>query len=213
LGTLLQTIASVVRATGAVPLDPAEVLETAAAQLTRAVASALRAADPAIEQLASYRLGHILYEMGRYDEAEQRLRDASGIRVGVRNAVVEYLIQQDLGDCALVRGDPFEQEAQGERRLAGAGVALDEVDAVGGQPAAQDVIQPLDAGRDGGRVSAVAAHSLALAKCVARLCSRDQATNPPPSRTARSRRRRCDRLNEVYPLASIMPHLGEGATR
>ena len=39
------------------------------------------------------------------------------------------------------------QELEGEGRLAGAGVALDQVQPAGGQAAAQDVVQPLDARR------------------------------------------------------------------
>src|SRR5688572_24185217 len=44
--------------------------------------------------------------------------------------------------------EALEQELERERRLAGAGIALDEVEAVRRQPAAEDVIEAGDAGAE-----------------------------------------------------------------
>ena len=71
-----------------------------------------------------------------------RARDGAQLvlRLGERD-------EQDL----LAALDAFEQELQRERGLAGAGVALDEVEPVGRQPAAEDVVQSRDARAEAGR--------------------------------------------------------------
>ena len=62
--------------------------------------------------------------------------------------------QRDV-EAALAAPRALDQEPQREGRLAGAGRSLEQVDAVAGQAAAEDLVEPLDAGRGAsrGRVS------------------------------------------------------------
>ena len=50
-------------------------------------------------------------------------------------------------DARLARCGAGEQELQGQRRLAGARVALQQVHPVDGEAAAEDVVEPFDSGR------------------------------------------------------------------
>jgi tetratricopeptide (TPR) repeat protein len=99
IGTWLYAIGSVANIRREYPLDPVGVLELDAAR---------RLGDRAQQRLSGYQRGRTLYELQRYDEAEETLKKAIDIQVDERNPTVEYMIAKDLGDCALVKGDVTE---------------------------------------------------------------------------------------------------------
>jgi len=69
------------------------------------------------------------------------------VGLGDLNQLVPGLRQGDV-KALLSPGPPIEQELQGERGLAGSGLAFDQVHPVGGVTAVENGIQPVDAGGD-----------------------------------------------------------------
>jgi tetratricopeptide (TPR) repeat protein len=108
IGTWLYAIGSVANMRREFPLDPVDVLERAADHFTRAIDAARRFGDRTQQRLSGYQRGRTLYELQRYDEAEETLKKAIDIQVDERSPAVEYMIARDLGDCALVKGEVTE---------------------------------------------------------------------------------------------------------
>lgn len=104
IGAMLFAIGKVTRVRAEMPIDPIEILELAADYLQAAVVAAGRNGDAAQRRLSMYLLGSAQYEMDRYDVAERVFRDALALPVDGL-AMIEYMIQRDLGDTTLVRGD------------------------------------------------------------------------------------------------------------
>jgi len=105
IGTWLFAIGSVANTRRELPVDPLDVMELAADHLARSMEAARRSGDRDQQRLSGYQRGRTLYELNRYDEAEETLKNARDIQVDERNPTVEYMIARDLGDCALVRGE------------------------------------------------------------------------------------------------------------
>ncbi len=99
--------------------------------------------------------------------------------VRARHAVQLFL---GLGErhvhAAFAAAAAFQQVLQRERGLARARVALDEVDAVRGEAAAEDVVEAGDAGRDGCCVRVRLHGSEDLSFCGRTVTKRDRATKP-----------------------------------
>jgi hypothetical protein len=68
------------------------------------------------------------------------------VRPDDRAELLRGLGERDV-EAALASPRALDQEAQRERRLAGSGRSLEQVDAVARQAAAEDLVEPLDAGR------------------------------------------------------------------
>ena len=86
-----------------------------------------------------WRLGVQLTEFDGVERPPVRRGDAAELAGGLRERDVH---------AALPAGGPLEQELQRQRRLSGTRPALNQVQAVGGQATAQQVVQPDDAGAD-----------------------------------------------------------------
>ncbi|MNC86839.1 hypothetical protein D3C83_25230 [compost metagenome] len=90
-------------------------------------------------------LGREAFALGELEELESVERPA--VRAGDRLELQYVLGERDV-QALLATVAPLEQELHGERRFAGAGIALDEVHPVARQPAAKEEVEPGDAGRN-----------------------------------------------------------------
>ena len=94
---------------------------------------------------------HLVQQIFGWDQFEQvDAVQRPTVRVSGLVKLVHRLGQSDI-QASLARLGSLHQELQGRRRLAGAGIAFQQIDAVAREPARQDVVESFDPGRSGRR--------------------------------------------------------------